>query len=107
MTLESLGIASVIGTGITSLVGYGIAEEQEWKGLQSTTILGVSASLTSAIALSQSEKNEEITARYIDSLSDEQLMEMEQRLSTKEEELNSLYSQLQTDQEIQEKVKMI
>lgn len=107
MVWESLGIASAIGAGITSLVGYEIAEDQEWKGIQSTTILGVSASLTSAIALSQSEKNEEMTARYIDSLSDEQLIEMEQRLSAKEEEFNSLYSELLPDQEIQEKVKMI
>lgn len=83
MTLESLEIASLLGAGTSTLTVYKIAEDQEWKGVQGTTIAGLATSVTGAVASANSEnvKNIDVATQYIESLSDDELYEMELKLS--------------------------
>ncbi len=81
--METLLFTTAAGSLLSTSTVYDLVEDQSVRG---TTVAGLITSLTSACAMGTAEaKNVDMTNKYIESLSDDELYRMEQLLSDKEE----------------------
>ena len=86
MIYEYLGTTTIAGSVLGLCTSYGLAEDNQLA--RGATVLSFVSAATTAIAASSMEaKNIDVASRYIDSLSDEELIKMDKLLSDKEESL--------------------
>ena len=82
MAIKTLGVVGIMGTALTTCVVYDLVENNKARG---TTIAGMVSALGSALLIPK--RNEYDTEKYLDSLSDEQIIELEKRLEEREKDI--------------------
>ncbi len=83
--MDTLGFAAVLIPVLSTATVYDLVDDQNIRG---TTVAGLTTSFTSVLAVETAQaKNIDITTQYIESLSDEELAQMEQLLTDKEESI--------------------
>ena len=84
MSLQTAGIVGIMGTTLTTCVGYDLIENNK---VRASTLAGFVSVLATTVAVS--ERNNQVAEAYLDSLTDEQLVELEQKLEAREANMSS------------------
>lgn len=83
MSLQTAGIVGIMGTALTTCVGYDLIENNK---VRASTLAGFVSVLATTVAVS--ERNNQVAEAYLDSLTDEQLVELEQKLEAREADMS-------------------
>ena len=84
MSLQTAGVVGIVGTVLTTCVGYDLIDNNKVRG---TTVAGFVSAMVTTIAVP--ERDAKTTEAYLDSLTDEQLVELEQKLEAREANMSS------------------